>query len=493
MPDIIQINTPGPQGTTGPVGPKGEPGTLTAYEDLTVTGSLYVSGTSTDAGNITGSGINATSFTASSGLTGSVTGTLSLITFKDGGSTKQEGAIISKSFILIPSYSTNGGDDGVVQNNYPFFSFDTRTQGTNHYCSPFEFRQNISGAFFIDIGKSSYHPTPDPADLSNPLRFRIFESQSRLNPFFEVNIPLSNNYASRSLVRIGRGAANISHAQATGSLLVVDGGIYSNFLTGPNALVTLPNVSASGYLSSSKIDVNGPLTVGGNITSSGEVSASTYFGDGSNLTGIGSQPFPYTGDADIDGDVSASSYFGDGSNLTGIGSQPFPYTGDADIDGDVSASAYYGDGSNLTGVQADGFPFSGSALITGSLTVSGSEDTSISASGDISASAFHGNGQYLSGIGSVPFPYVGDAQIDGSITGSGFLSDGVGIPTLASDSNIHLEAKNGAVVITTSSLRLNSFTDAQTSSVVFSAGDIYFNSTSNNFMGYNGTSHVTLG
>jgi hypothetical protein len=38
----------------------------------------------------------------------------------------------------------------------------------------------------------------------------------------------------------------------------------------------------------------------------------------------------------------------------------------------VSASFYYGDGSNLTGIQTTPFPFEGDAVITGSLTVSGS-------------------------------------------------------------------------------------------------------------------------
>ena len=42
------------------------------------------------------------------------------------------------------------------------------------------------------------------------------------------------------------------------------------------------------------------------------------------------------------------------------------------ISGSVSASTYYGDGSNLTGIETDPFPYIGSAIITGSLTVSGS-------------------------------------------------------------------------------------------------------------------------
>ena len=42
-----------------------------------------------------------------------------------------------------------------------------------------------------------------------------------------------------------------------------------------------------------------------------------------------------------------------------------------DISGSVSASTYYGDGSNLTGIETDPFPYTGSAIITGSLVVFG--------------------------------------------------------------------------------------------------------------------------
>tara|TARA_R110001592_G_scaffold23691_2_gene92573 strand:+ start:2863 stop:4278 length:1416 start_codon:yes stop_codon:yes gene_type:complete len=42
------------------------------------------------------------------------------------------------------------------------------------------------------------------------------------------------------------------------------------------------------------------------------------------------------------------------------------------ISGSVSASTYYGDGSNLTGISSDPFPFNGNAIITGSFKVSGS-------------------------------------------------------------------------------------------------------------------------
>jgi hypothetical protein len=42
------------------------------------------------------------------------------------------------------------------------------------------------------------------------------------------------------------------------------------------------------------------------------------------------------------------------------------------VEGNVSASTYYGDGSNLTGISSDPFPYTGSAIISGSLILTGS-------------------------------------------------------------------------------------------------------------------------
>jgi len=60
----------------------------------------------------------------------------------------------------------------------------------------------------------------------------------------------------------------------------------------------------------------------------------------------------------VNGNISASGNFITDSHITASGS--------------VSASTYYGDGSNLTGISTTPFPYIGSAVITGSLTVSGS-------------------------------------------------------------------------------------------------------------------------
>ena len=109
--DIVDVATRGPQGTRGadgvqgPIGPKGDPGELTSFQDLTVTGSLFVSGT-TEQGNITGSII-----TASGGFSGSLEGTSSYATTASyaigATSASYSNNATSASYALSASFSTN--------------------------------------------------------------------------------------------------------------------------------------------------------------------------------------------------------------------------------------------------------------------------------------------------------------------------------------------------------------------------------------------------
>ena len=66
----------------------------------------------------------------------------------------------------------------------------------------------------------------------------------------------------------------------------------------------------------------------------------------------------------------AEVFFISSSGNTGIGTWSPNYK--LEVVGEVSASTYYGDGSNLTGIETDPFPYTGSAVISGSLEVTGS-------------------------------------------------------------------------------------------------------------------------
>jgi hypothetical protein len=111
--------------------------------------------------------------------------------------------------------------------------------------------------------------------------------------------------------------------------------------------------------------------------------------------------------------------------------------------------------SSLAGGGGVGFPFTGSAVITGSLTVTGS----ITTTQPITASAF-------------------------SITS-------VGVPTIESATNLNLTA-GGTVVVSSSPIRLATFTNAQTGSITAVNGDMIYNSTTHKFMGYASGSWVQL-
>ena len=102
-------------------------------------------------------------------------------------------------------------------------------------------------------------------------------------------------------------------------------------------------------------------------------------------------------------------------------------------------------------------------------------------------------------------PSNSSLDVTGAITSSGmvstepiyapaFIETGTGTPTIESDSNLVLSASN-AVVIADSPLRLSKFTNTNTGSgeYTFLAGDVYFNLTTNKFMGFDGSNHVVIG
>jgi len=83
---------------------------------------------------------------------------------------------------------------------------------------------------------------------------------------------------------------------------------------------------------------------------------------------------------------------------------------------------------------------------------------------------------------------TGSTDISGSVTAHSFniSSNAVGTPSIYSDSNINLSASN-AVVITSSPLRLASFTNAQTGSITGQVGDIIYNSDTATYDLYSGS------
>ena len=82
-----------------------------------------------------------------------------------------------------------------------------------------------------------------------------------------------------------------------------------------NTANTLVKANGGHHLLDSSITDDGTnVTVTANISASGLISASTYYGDGSNLTGISSDPFPYTGSAGVSGSVVVNGLLQSGNS-----------------------------------------------------------------------------------------------------------------------------------------------------------------------------------
>jgi hypothetical protein len=140
-------------------------------------------------------------------------------------------------------------------------------------------------------------------------------------------------------------------------------------------------------------------------------------------------------------------------------------------------------------------------VVTGSLTASLAEGyVWVGGSGSratlLSTSSLGSGGSGAGGIFTLTgskYSTINDVSITGSlgvtnaISASAYYTNTAGIPGMTSPSSLNLTAAT-AVIITTSSLRLATFTDSQTGSLIVSNGDLIYNSTTHKFMGYaNGT------
>ena len=91
----------------------------------------------------------------------------------------------------------------------------------------------------------------------------------------------------------------------------------------------------------------------------GIVTATSFFGSGSGLTGVG---IGSTGNVNTSGIITATSFFGSGSGLTGVG---IGSTGNVNTSGIITATSFVGSGSGLTGV---GIGSTGSINTSGIIT-----------------------------------------------------------------------------------------------------------------------------
>ena len=171
------------------------------------------------------------------------------------------------------------------------------------------------------------------------------------------------------------------------------------------------NPISEGVIGIKTSNPNKTLTVAGEISASGEVWASKFYGDGSNLTGIvnpGGLYLPLSGgnltqplagttatfNTSISAPALSGAHFGDGSRLTGIVSPVgtyIPLSGGTLTGGltgitstftdSISAVRYFGDGSNLIGVAKTNIDTTKLSLsggtLTGTLNIAAGTSTSV--------------------------------------------------------------------------------------------------------------------
>jgi len=183
-----------------------------------------------------------------------------------------------------------------------------------------------------------------------------------------------------SLVLLTAGGTNVAIGESAGSTLTAGSG---NVYLGAGAGQTAQNTESNKLYINNQAS-NTPLILGdfstGQVTFNSQISASifsgSFYGDGSNITGI-TATSEWDGTRDGNAEITGS-FIVSGSSVT------VDFTDTLAISGSVFSGSFVGDGSGLTGITANSFPYTGSAgikgdlrvdgpaEITGSLTVSGS-------------------------------------------------------------------------------------------------------------------------
>lgn len=214
-----------------------------------------------------------------------------------------------------------------------FFAGDVTIQGTLIGGSPLKVLDSIAvyndlGAVVARLGSSSY------GDNSLSASFGGFNNLSA-----SANVSASYFYGdARYLTNVTASATEVADGPVGSLQFRVDTPLPGE-ISGSASLMFLT--------ASNTFQVTGHMTAGGDITASANISASAFYGDGSNLTGITTSPAGATTQIQFNdsGDFAASSSFTfDGTTVA--------ITGDLTASTNISAGHFYGDGSNLTGITA---------------------------------------------------------------------------------------------------------------------------------------------
>jgi hypothetical protein len=155
--------------------------------------------------------------------------------------------------------------------------------------------------------------------------------------------------ASNDLIFI---SGSTSQLNLTGTLNVsgaINANSYNVTVTNQNVInLTATGSTKFGDTSDDVHRFTGSLNLAGNLSASVNISASAFYGDGSNLSNVTTNP----AGANTQIQFNNSSNFGASSNLT-FASNTLAVGGDISASVNISASAFYGDGSNLSGITTN--------------------------------------------------------------------------------------------------------------------------------------------
>ena len=387
--DIVNAVTVGPQGSQGGrgiQGPKGEPGQLTFFEDLTITGSLFVSG-----GN--GNGEITASLVSASG-TGSF-GHIKATNIE--GTTDSPLKIKGVRDLTFNNASLEFGANSNLFGN-PIFHGDVNI---------------VSGTAFLD-----------------QFDHEFFRSQATGQGVGNLS------FGSTGIgTKIQGTSINVTTALTSSGAISSSGGFIGN-LEGTSSFAT----SASYALTSSHaLDALSASHATDALSSSFAITASFALNAGE---GIG---FPFTGSAEITGSlnvvgpITSSGIIKSTNGFIGglAGTASHAVTSSHSITASYALLALTASHALNGGGSGTGFPFTGSAKITGSLNVIGPITSSgvISSSGGFTGS-LEGSASYAllaltashalnSGGSGAGFPFTGSAEITGSLNTAGPITGSV--------------------------------------------------------------------
>ena len=242
---------------------------------------------------------------------------------------------------------------------------------------------------------------------------------------------------------------------------------------------------------------------GSNLSTSGNVTASFFIGNGSQLTGLSAGSIISNGNSNVvvaananvtvsvAGNTNIFTVTGTGANIAGSAN----VTGNANVgnlgtSGNVTASFFIGNGSQLTGITA------GSVISNGNsnVTVAANANVTVSVAGNSNVVSINGTGANILGALSVTGnANVGNLGTSGNVTASFFIGNGsqlTGLPggTFISNGNSNVTVAANANVTVSVAGNTNVFTITGTGANI--AGTV--NVTGNANVGNLGTSTAII-